>query len=125
MSMQGTLEYITDFVLISSPDSNQVKQRIVNSTTFTFSRTSAQGVSPLITTLSIDSVNTGLNGTVVYCLDVANPMTLASTTIQILDITMISELANHISLSAAECMFSYYYSPPVHSNIDHYGGVFN
>jgi hypothetical protein len=55
----------------------------VNLTTFTFTRTSGQGASPLISTLSIDSVSIGWNETVVNCSDVANPMTLASTTIQI------------------------------------------
>jgi hypothetical protein len=38
-----------------------------------------------------------LNGTVVNCSDVANPTTLTSTTIQIIDF---SELIGHISFNA-------------------------
>ena len=62
---------------------------------FTFVRTSEQGASsPLITTLSIDSVNIGLIETVVHCSDVANPMTsVSNTTIQIID-TSQSEFAS-------------------------------
>ena len=60
------------------------KERIINSTTFTFIRTSAADASPLISTLSIDSISISLNGTVVNCMDANNPMTLASTTIQII-----------------------------------------
>ena len=65
--------------------SPEPKERIINSTTFTFSRTSAEDVSPLITTLSIDSVSIGLNGTIVNCRDANNPMVSASTTIQIME----------------------------------------
>ena len=61
------------------------RQRIINSTTFTFTRTSAQGDSPLISALSIDSVNINLNGTVVNCMEANNPMSSTSTTIQIVD----------------------------------------
>ena len=64
--------------------SPEPKERIINSTTFTFSRTSAEDVSPLISTLSIDSVGISLNGTVVNCMDANNPMTSNSTTIQII-----------------------------------------
>ena len=60
-------------------------ERVVNSTTFTITRTSAQGESPLISALSIDSVNISLNGTVVNCMDANSEMVSASTTIQIID----------------------------------------
>ena len=72
---------------INSLDGNQMSQIVVNSTKFTFTRTSASGVSPLNTTLSIDSVSIDLNGTVVNCSDVTNATVLApaSTTIQIID----------------------------------------
>ena len=60
-------------------------QRTINSTTFTFMRTSARWVTPLVSTLSIDSVNIGLNGTVVRCLDLTNFARLASTTIYVID----------------------------------------
>ena len=48
-------------------------------------RTSAQGESPLISTLSIDSVSIDLNGTVVNCMNVANSMMSASTAIYVID----------------------------------------
>ena len=73
------------------------KERIINSTTFTFTRTSAQGDLPLISTLSIDSVSTGLNGREVRCVDASanSPMTSASTTIQIIDISNSKLVIHH------------------------------
>ena len=73
------------------------KERIINSTTFTFTRTSAQGDSPLISTLSIESVSIGLNGTVVRCVDASanSTMTSASTTIQIIDISNSKLVIHH------------------------------
>ena len=82
---QGTLSEITNSVLIDDGDAHQRKSSEVASVTFTYVRISDQGASPLISTLSIDSVSIGLNGTVVNCSDVADPMTSASTTIQIID----------------------------------------
>ena len=70
---------------INSLDANQMSRRVENFATFIFMRSSAQGASPLISILSIDSVGIGLNGTVVRCSDVANPITSASTTIHIID----------------------------------------
>ena len=84
---QGTLVKPVISGQINSLDDNQMSQRIINSTTFTFTRTSAHEASPLISTLSLDSVNINLNNTVVCCADVANSMTSASTTIQINDIS--------------------------------------
>ena len=83
--VDGTLEKPVTSAQINSLDDNQMSQRTVNSTTFTFTRTSVQGVSPMISTLSIDSVDISLNGTVVRCSDVRNPMTSASITIKIID----------------------------------------
>ena len=80
---QGTLSEITNSVLIDNNDAHQRKTKEVVSVTFTYVRISAQGASPLVSTLSIDSVSIGLNGTVVHCSDVSNPMTSASTTIYI------------------------------------------
>ena len=80
---QGTLSEITNSVLIDNRDAHQRKSSEVASITFTYDRISAQFASPLVSTLSIDSVSIGLNGTVVRCSDVANPMTSASTTIYI------------------------------------------
>ena len=93
---QGTMEEITNPVNIDARDANQMKQILVQSATFTFTRTSACEASPLISRLFIDSVNIGLNGTVVQCSDVANSMISASTTIQIIHTSQIRELANHV-----------------------------
>ena len=95
ISEQGTLEMEINDELINSRDDNQMTQTVVNSATFTFSRSSARGASPLISTLSIDSVSIGLNGTVVHCSDVANSGILASSTIQIVD-TSQSKLAHRL-----------------------------
>ena len=89
---QGTLVAVGTSVQINSIDDNQMSQRVVNSATFTFTRTSGLGDLPLISTVSIDSVSIGLNGTVVKCTDSGNEMTLASSIIQIID-TSQSEFA--------------------------------
>ena len=100
---QGSLEMVTTDADINSRDTNQISQRVVNSATFTFMRSSAQRALPLISTSSIDSINIGLNGTVVRCADVGDPMTSASTTIQIIDI---SKPIIHFSLVL--CINSHY-----------------
>ena len=57
-----------------------------NSTTFTFSRTSAQGSPVLTSKVVIDSVKDSLNGTVVTCMDITSPnMESATTTIVIIN----------------------------------------
>ena len=84
---QGTMEEIANSVSINARDDDQMKQILLHSATFTFTRISARGTLPLISTLSIDSVNIGLNGTVVQCIDVANTMISASTTIQVVNIS--------------------------------------
>ena len=62
---QGMLERVIIDEPINSRDRVQMPDLIVNElVTFTFMRTSAQGDLPLISTLSIDSVSIGLNGTV-------------------------------------------------------------
>ena len=73
---QGTLSEITNSVLIDNNDVHQSKTKEVASVIFTYSRISAQGASPLVSMLSIDSVSIGLNRAVVNCSDVANPMKL-------------------------------------------------
>ena len=80
---QGGDENITMFITASAP-SDQPMPIAVNSTTFTLRRISAQFASPLISILSIDSVNIGLNGTVVHCIGLRNTTISASTTIQII-----------------------------------------
>ena len=84
---QGTLAEVTNSLIIDSSDANQMKQREANSATLTFTRSSPPGASPLISTLSIDSISIGLNGTAVHCSDIASPITSASTIIQIIDIS--------------------------------------
>ena len=63
------------------------RERIINSTTFIFTRTSAEDVLPLISTLTINSTSIGLNGTVVHCVDTNNALTSASTTIYIINVS--------------------------------------
>ena len=117
---QGTLVEAATPVQINSRDSNQMREIDVASATFTYTRSSAQGVSPLISTLSIDSVSIGLNGTIVCCSDVANSLTSASTTIQIID----SELA--LVSSCCHPFLAYFTSyinfrpAPIHSNAEHF-----
>ena len=80
----GMEEEIT-FVTNSRDDSRPPRERIINSTTFTFSSTSAEDDLPLISMLAINSTSIKLNGTVVHCMDAVNAMSSASTTIQIID----------------------------------------
>ena len=97
---QGLLERAIIDEPINSQDQVQMPQPIMTElATFTFLRSSAQGDLPLISTLSIDSVSIGLNGTVVNCMngrrtEERNASILASTTIKIVDTTQ-SELPNH------------------------------
>ena len=83
---QGMEEEIT--VSRNSRDHNpKPREILINSTTFTFSRTSAEDALPLISTLAINFTSIGLNGTVVHCMDANNPMTSASTAIQIFNVS--------------------------------------
>ena len=95
---QGTLSEITNSVIIDNSDDIQRKIKEVAYVTFTYARISAQGASPLISTLSIDSVSIGLNGTFIRCSDVADPTTSASTTIEIIDTNKISKLISSLLL---------------------------
>ena len=83
VNQQGRDEEITKFISYRAR-ANQTMAIEVNSTTFTLRRISTQGTLPLISTLSIDSVSIGLNGTVVNCVNAINS-TSTSTTIQIID----------------------------------------
>ena len=78
---------VSDVLITIGSANNQRTPITVDSVTFTHVRTSAQGASPLVSTLSIDSVSIALNGTVVNCGDLSNPMISTSTTIQIIDIS--------------------------------------
>ena len=93
--IQSTLSEITNSVLIDNRDTHQRKTKeVAFIIIFTYARISDQGASPLVSTLSIDSVSIDLNGTVVRCSDVADPMTSASTTIVIKDTNKISKLTS-------------------------------
>ena len=69
---------------INNEDGSQLASNVitVNSTTFTFMRTSDQGILPLVSTLVINFVSRDLNGVTVYCADVSASMS-ASTTIRL------------------------------------------
>ena len=86
---QGMLERAIIDEPINSRDMHQLTETTVNDlATFTFMRISARNAVPLVSTLSIDSVSIGLNGTVVNCTDTRNrggSVISASTTIQIVD----------------------------------------
>ena len=89
---QGILEQAINDEQINSQDQLQMPPPTVTElATFTFARISAQGDSPLISTLTIDSVSIGLNGAVVRCMDGRQNrednimLTSVSTTIQIVD----------------------------------------
>ena len=88
---QGALVDVIYSEIINSRDIVQMRDTPLNSATLTFVRISAQGASPLISMLSINSVSIDFNGTVVRCSDVANSMSSASTAIKIID-TSQSEL---------------------------------
>ena len=91
---QGTLVEVFNSVQINSRDANyQISQRSVNSSSFIFMRSSSQFSSPLISTLSINSVSISLNETVVRCSEVGGSMTSASTTIHIIDTNTIGTYA--------------------------------
>ena len=63
---------------------------MVNSTTIHFTRTSSQQDLPLISTLLIDHVTEGLNGTVISCIGISSsePATLPATvTVHIIDLS--------------------------------------
>ena len=80
---QGTLEEVANVQINTRDISVQMSEREVDSATLTFMRLSARNATPLVSTLSIDSVSIGLNGTVVKCSNVSNPTKSASTTIYI------------------------------------------
>jgi hypothetical protein len=115
---QGTLEEATTSVHINFLDDNQISLGVVNSSMFTFTRTSTPRVLPLISTLSIDSVSIGLNGAVVRCSDAANPTTLASTTIYIVDIGEYILFNNCVHATYTDIMI--YRSATVCSNVTYF-----
>ena len=79
---QGMLNKVTNDVILSSGNPNNMMQTRVDSILLTFTRVSTQ---PLISILSVESVTIGLSGIVVRCSDAANQTISASTTIHIID----------------------------------------
>ena len=104
---QGTLEDITTFSN-SRDTSQQVTSITVNSTTFTFMRSSARGASPLKSTLSIDSVSIGLNGTVVNCTEEEGSMPASKSIIIHIVGASSSELASNHCYNTCVNMFINY-----------------
>ena len=86
---------IGDVLITVGSAKNQMIPMTVDSVMFTFIKNSAPGATPLVSTLSVDSVSIGLNGTIVNCSDLSDSMTSAATTIQIID-TSQSEFINDI-----------------------------
>ena len=86
---QGMIEEFSPMYIGANSLSPQPMPIVVNSTTITIRRISARGASPLVSTLSFDSIGIGLNGTVVNCADETNSMAPASksTTIYIINIS--------------------------------------
>ena len=102
---RNSLGRLTEYgpTFINAEDKSQQTSVIrVNSSTFTFMRTSAQASSPLVSTLVINSssVNRDLNGTVVNCTDTGTSMT-ASTTIHYVDKS--TSQYNNIIISPVAC----------------------
>ena len=87
------MKVISDVLITIGSAKNQRTPITVDSVTFTFIKNSAPEVSPLVSTLSIDSVS--WNGTVVNCSDLSDSTTSAATTIQIIDAHQ-SEFINDI-----------------------------
>ena len=71
---------------INSNDiSKQMSNTTVNQTSFHFSRNSAQGVSPLVSTLSIYSIPFSISGIRVQCMELGESMAEDSTLIVVTD----------------------------------------
>ena len=70
----------------------------IDATRFTYSRLSAANSLPLVSTLSIDPVNMGLNGTVLNCTNVGTSETV-TTIITIINEDWIEGIHNYIAAS--------------------------
>ena len=78
MSVQRAIEAATP--------NDQTSHFMVNSTLFTTSRISAEDQLPLVSSLLINPVTIGLNGTVVYCIDSIATMEMASAILSVISI---------------------------------------
>ena len=108
----------SDVLITSGGPNNQQTQVTADSVTFTFTRTSNPGVSPLVSTLSIDSVSIGLNGTVVRCADLADPMISVAATLKIIDTINQSEFVNVVRKMYILYSCTHHRFPAIHSNIE-------
>ena len=77
----------------------QTSNNTVNFTSFKFTRTSTQGVSPLVSKLTIINVTNNLNGTRVYCEEVDGSMSAYFTTIIVVVTGNSKSLYMHACLS--------------------------
>ena len=79
----ASMRYIRTLQL-DGPNHLQTYEQMIGSTTFLYSRSSAENMLPLVSMLSISPVSEDLNGTVVNCTDVTAGDTV-STTINVLN----------------------------------------
>ena len=68
----------------SGPGHLQTFEDMIGSATFLYSRSSAEGILPLVSTLSISPVSEDLNGTVVNCTDITIGDTVSTLIINIM-----------------------------------------
>ena len=90
---QGSLQEYPRLISQDGSQQTHESEITVNSTTFTFMRTSAEQISPLTSTLVVSSVNSALNGIEVQCVDVGTSTT-AMTTIHLYDTSEFNIVAN-------------------------------
>ena len=78
----------------------------VNSTMFNFSRTSAQDSLPVMSKVVIGPISSGLNGTVMNCVDLDAPIiSSSSTTIIVIEREPLQGMDNNGRLSYHHCYF--------------------
>ena len=111
-------QIINDVLITIGSANNQRTPVTVDHVMFTFMRTSAQGASPLVSTLSIDSVSVDLNGTVVRCADLSDPSISVMTIIQIIDTSQSEFIKKSNICILYSCSESYHRFPSVHPNIE-------
>ena len=82
-AFRGNETISTEFTrtIASTVSAETISDLTVNSTVFNFSRTSARDSLPVISRLVIDPVSSGLNGTVINCVDLDTAESSATTII--------------------------------------------
>ena len=78
--IRGNETMATEFARTFRSSGTAMSELTVNSTVFSFSRTSAENILPVMSRLLISPVTSGLNGTVINCVDV-DTAELSSTTV--------------------------------------------